>query len=175
MGLDVRLVMTMSEHFLCHSGMTFIADNTYPIENSASYSKIKYERVKSVEFIRGKGNELLFVEAKKSFPTPNNAENKKRFRKKINDICEKFIHSLHLYSAIKVGVVTETLPDTFKPASSVYLQFVLVIKDFEHESCEDIQTALTYQLYESIPISTIWKPAIYVINDAQAKKFNLIT
>ena len=89
----------------CQSGMDFIANNSFHIEKADVYKNIG-EGVRSVEFIRAKNDMLLFVEAKLSFPNPNNpdTDNKAKFQKEIDEICEKFIHSLNLFSSIEVGV-----------------------------------------------------------------------
>ena len=98
------------------SGMDFIADNAFHIEESEVYSKIG-EGIKSVEFIRAVDDKLVFVEAKTTFPNPDNpsVENYKRFQAEISDVCDKFIHSLNLYSSIKAGVNEEVFDDDFVP------------------------------------------------------------
>jgi hypothetical protein len=69
------------------SGMHFIADNSFHIERSPLYTQIIND-VKTVEFIRIKDNNLLFVEAKTTFPKPAMPSNgsKNRFESEISDI-----------------------------------------------------------------------------------------
>jgi hypothetical protein len=57
----------------------------------------------------------MFVEAKTSLANPNNPDlkNREKFEKEISEICEKFIHSLNLYSTIKVGVGEQELTSAF--------------------------------------------------------------
>ena len=74
------------------SGMDFIADNAFEIENSKIYKELG-EGIKSVEFVRGIDDMLLFVEAKTTFPNPNNPseDEPNRFLDEIENICDKFI------------------------------------------------------------------------------------
>ena len=157
---------------ITESGMDFIADNTFHIEKSELYSGIG-EGVRSVEFIRVIDDRLLFVEAKTSFPNPNNpsSENLEKFQTAIEDICEKFIHSLSLFSSVKVGVTESSFPNEFVMPEKVSLNFVFVIKSHELEWCRLVEK----KLYTTFPsyMKKIWKPNIYVINQENAKKLNL--
>ena len=157
---------------ITESGMDFIADNAFPIEKSALYKKTG-EGVKSVEFVRAIDDRLVFVEARSSFANPNNpsAENLAKYQKEVDDICNKFIHSLSLFSSVKVGVAEDALPDDFVLPPSVSLSFILVIKHHEQKWCNRIKTALL----DVMPtyIKAIWKPTIFVINHETAIKYNL--
>jgi hypothetical protein len=157
---------------ITESGMDFIADNTFHIEKSDIYTKLK-DSIKTVEFIRAKENKLLFMEAKSSFPNPNNPESSAKFQSEIEDICNKFIHSLNLYASIAIGVNIQPLPD-FQPAIKVSLNFVLVFNNFEQKWCAPVEKALTNQLLKSECIAKIWKPTVLVINHKTAKEQNLI-
>jgi hypothetical protein len=168
---------------ICESGMKFIADNAFHIEKSPTYTLLG-NNVKSVEFVRAKENKLLFVEAKSSFPNPStpkpnptkrNKTGEELFREEISDICDKFTHSLNLYSAIAVGVAEYDFPAEFKSADKVSLAFILVIKGFEKTWCDEIQKALTIQVRDSVCMSKIWKPEIAVMNDKTAAARKLIT
>jgi hypothetical protein len=83
-GLEMAKIIT-------ESGMNFIANNAFHIEKSNIYTKLK-DSIKTVEFIRAKGDNLLFVEAKSSFPNPNNPESYTKFQSEIDDICDKFVY-----------------------------------------------------------------------------------
>jgi hypothetical protein len=157
---------------ITESGMDFIADNTFHIEKSDIYTKLK-NGIKTVEFIRAKENKLLFVEAKSSFPNPNNPTSITKFQSEIEDICNKFIHSLNLYASIVIGVNMQLLPD-FQSAIKVSLNFVLIFNNFEHKWCIPVEKALTNQLRKSECIAKIWKPTVLVINHETATKQNLI-
>lgn len=164
-----------------HSNMNFIDKDAFHIEESQIYTQIG-KGIKSVEFIRSMGNKLLFIEAKSSFPNPNNTTpniekgNKtgiELFREEIDDICEKFIHSLNLYSAIDVGVVKEGFPPEYRPSDKVYLVFILVINSFKKDWCGRVERELINKLRESICILKIWKPEVHVINHETAIQRNL--
>ena len=158
---------------ITESGMNFIADNVFHIEISDIYTKLK-DRIKTVEFIRAQENKLLFVEAKSSFPNPNNSESPAKFQSEIDDICDKFVHSLNLYASIAIGV-NEPFPPDFKPAIKVSLNFLLIFNNFEQKWCVPIKKALTNQLRKSECIAKIWKPTVFVMNRETATKQNLIT
>lgn len=161
---------------ITESGMEFIADNVFHIEKSPAYARLGGD-VKSVEFVRAKDNKLLFIEAKSSFPNPNNpAPNPDKedktgdelFQEEISDICDKFTHSLNLYSAVDVGVTEDGFPPDYKPSDKVSLMFILVINGFDRSWCDEIEKALTNRMRDSICISKIWKPEVFVINDEAA-------
>jgi hypothetical protein len=158
---------------ITESGMDFVADNTFHIEKSSLYIQIG-SGVRSVEFVRAKGDKLLFVEAKSSFANPNNpdANNYAKFQSAVEEICEKFLHSLNMYASVKVGTAKVPFPDCFQPPATVKLTFVLVVKEHEHEWC----TQISESLQEALPIylKKIWRPAVYVINQETAKKWHLI-
>ena len=158
---------------ITESGMNFIAENTFHIEKSDIYTKLK-DSIKTVEFIRAKENKLLFVEAKSSFPNPNNPESSVKFQSEIDDIYDKYIHSLNLYASIEIGVNEQLPPNFIKPAINVSLQFVLIFNDFEQKWCIPIEKALTNQLLKSECIAKIWKPTVLVINHETATEQNLI-
>jgi len=155
---------------ITESGMDFISTNTYHIEQSRLYASLG-EDVRSVEFIRAKDDALLFVEAKTTFSNPENSE--ENFQTQINDICDKFIHSLNLYSSIKVGVNEETFDIGFAPPEKISLIFVLVIKTHEKRWCRPIQQKLVSTLLSYL--KRIWKPEIYVLNHEAATNKKLTT
>jgi hypothetical protein len=166
---------------ICESGMLFVADNAFHIEKSPQYKKLSHS-VKTVEFIRTRGKQLLFVEAKSSFPNPHNQmPNKTKgnktvqnlFRKEIADICEKFTHSLNLYSAVDIGVTKDRFPSDYIPADKVRLIFILVIKEFEMAWCDVIERALKLHFNESVCMTQIWKPKVMVINNENAVRRNI--
>lgn len=157
---------------ITESGMSFIAENVFHIEKSNVYAKLK-DSIKTVEFISAKDDKLLFMEAKSSFPNPNNAESSAKFQSAINDICDKFIHSLNLYASIAIGVNGQ-LPHDFKPAIKVSLNFILIFNNFEQKWCIPIKKALTNQLRNSECIAKIWKPTVFVMNYEMASKRNFI-
>ena len=151
-----------------HSGMNFIAENTFHVESTKAYASVKGEGIHTVEFVRIKKDALVFVEAKTSFPNPNNPElgSNENFQKAVDEICEKFIHSLHLFSSIEVGVTQESYPIDFIKPQKILLVFLLVIKNHQHQWCTPIRQTIE----ENLPryLKTIWNPTIYVINQETA-------
>ena len=151
------------------SNMRFISDNTYHIEQSKLYQGLE-GNVKTVEFIRVKGDKLLLVEAKTTFPNPANSE--ESFSTQIDEICDKFIHSLQLYSSVKVGVNDEVFEEGFVPPEKISLIFILVIKSCESKWCRRVKNTIKNNLPKYI--NRIWKPVIYVINHEIAVKRELV-
>ena len=153
------------------------------IEESSIYSECRREGIKSVEFVRSKGKKLLFIEAKQSFPNPNNpTPNPDRgnktgselFQEDIIDICDRFTHSLNLYSAVSIGITEDGFPPEYILSDKVSIEFLLVINGFAGAWCNEIQKALVNRIRELIYISKIWKPEVYVINRETAVKRNLV-
>ena len=159
--------------FISEPGMDFIAENTFHIEQSNLYKKIG-KKIHTVEFVRVKDGNILFVEAKSSFPNPKkeNSENSDEFILEIGEICEKFKHSLNLFSSVKVGVAEETAINNLPVVENALLAFVLVINGHKFEWLKPIENSLV----ETLPsyLKTIWKPKVFVINEIIAKSRGLI-
>lgn len=157
---------------ITESEMDFIPDKAFRIEKSTLYTNLG-EGIKSVEFIRIKEDNLLFVEARTSFPDPNNpdAGNLTKFHSQIEDICEKFLHSLNLFSSVKVRVAENTLPEDFILPERISLVFILVLKSHDLRGCRRIKAKIN----SSLPpyLKEIWKPKVYVINHQTAINRNL--
>ena len=158
---------------ITESGMCFFADNAFYIEKSPLYTRLN-GGIKSVEFVRVLDKKLMFVEAKTAFANPHNPDkdNYAKFRSSVDEICEKFIHTLNMYASVEVGVSKESYPDSFIPPTKVSLVFVLVVKNHEHEWC----TPICEKLIEALPtyLKKIWRPDVRVINHETAKQWNLI-
>jgi len=146
------------DDFIRESEMNFINRNAFYIEKSTLY--LGMNNIRSVEFIRVKDDSLMLIEAKKSFPNPDTSG--EEFESEINEICEKFIHSLNLYSSVKVGVYNEIFNDDFVPPEKVTIEFVLVIKSHKMIWCKKVRNALIVAL--PTYLKKIWKPEVYVIN-----------
>jgi hypothetical protein len=155
------------------SDMSFLSENTFQIEKSEVYSSMK-EEIKTVEFIRAMGGNLLFVEAKTSFPNPNNpdVDNVERFNSEIDAICDKFKHSLNLFSAVEVGVLHDAAAVEMVLPENVSLTFLLVIKNHEEVWCKPIEAKLIGRLPGYL--KKIWKPTVQVINHQTAIERNLV-
>jgi len=161
-------------HKIIHeSEMDFIADNSFHIEASDVYKNIG-EGVRTVEFIRIKNDVLHFVEAKPSFPNPNNPnkDNETKFQSAIDKICEKFIHSLNLFLSVEIGIAEEHYPDDFFRPTKPSLVFLLVIKNHMDEWCRPVKQKLDAELPHYI--KKIWNPRVYVINERIASEQGFI-
>jgi hypothetical protein len=158
------------DRFPHYSGMDFIPDNAYVIEDSPERLN-NVELVRTVEFVRYRNNSLIFIEAKTTFANPVNSPIP--YKTEITRVCEKFVHSLSLLSSIKVGVTEEVLPTAFDYSNTVSLTFVLVIKNHKFKWCKPIKHALVRQLPDHI--KKIWKPNIFVINFETARNQNLVS
>jgi hypothetical protein len=159
--------------YIEESGMRFIAENAFHIEKSYPYTKLKGSCVKSVEFIRIENRNLLLVEAKTTIANPNNpdVDNRKKFDLEIGEICDKFVHSLNLFSTIRIGVVNEKLPTAFTTDDQLSLVLILVVRNYEVKWCKPVQQ----KIHEILPkyFTKIWKPEVRVINYATAIKYGI--
>ena len=157
---------------ITESEMDFISNNAFRIEKSALYTSLG-KGIKSVEFIRVKEDNLLFIEARTSFPDPNNPTpgNVTSFHSQIDDVCEKFVHSLNLFSSVIIRVAENSLPESFALPEKTSLVFTLVLKNHDLKGCRRIKA----QVYTSLPsyLKEIWKPTVYVINHQTAINRNL--
>ena len=153
------------------SFISFIFDNAFYIEKSQLYLRVCNSGIRTVEFIRLKDNKLFFVEAKSTFADPKNSSEK--FRIEVKEICEKFTHSLNLFSSVKAGVTKFCFPCDFILPEEVSLVFLLVIKNHERDWCEEKRDALIAALPSYL--KKIWKPKVNVINEKDAVKFGIAT
>ena len=155
------------------SDMNFISENTFRIEKSEVYSSLE-DGIKTVEFVRTMGGNLLFVEAKITFPNPKNpdADNVERFNSEIDAICDKFKHSLNLFSAVEIGVLHDAAAVEMVLPDNVSLTFLLVIKNHEEVWCKPVEVKLIAGLPDYL--KKIWKPTVQVINHQTAIERNLV-
>jgi hypothetical protein len=152
-----------TDKFPHYSGMKFIPDSAYVIEKSPARLACG-DGVRSVEFIRRKDTSLLFIEAKTTIANPETSS--EPYKTEIDKICEKFIHSLNLLSAIKIGIVKDALPDSFTEHEKISLAFILVVRDHKSKWCRPIKRSIEQTL--PVYIKKIWQPSIYVINHETA-------
>jgi hypothetical protein len=148
--------------------MDFIPDNAIPLEGSQAYLSIG-SGIRSTEFVRRKDDTLLFVEAKTTFPNPSNSP--EQYNTQITEICEKFIHSLNLFSAVKVNVLEDVSLSAFDNSGKLYLTFILVVRNHEDKWCDEIRS----ELKQTLPayLKKIWKPEVFVVNHNTARKYRL--
>ena len=150
-------------------------DAVFRIEKSPQYTKsLMPNGVKSCEFILSRGNDICFVEAKKSCPnqiTANTPEEKKRkYKEYIDEITDKMRHSLALYASILLrrydtaGIPAKLL---HQDLSNKNIKLILVVKNAEDAWLVPLQDALSRSIRQE---SRIWKCAqFFVINEARAR------
>jgi hypothetical protein len=153
-------------------------EHCFYIETSKIYQSIKHNGVKSAEFLLFKQNKtpsILIVEAKLSSPQPTTQP---RFDDYINDIRDKFSHSLVLFITIFLkrhddSELSNHLQNI--ELSTVNFILVLVIKNHKTEWLPQLRD----QLKEALrPIAVIWNLKgtwIQVLNEDLAKEIGLIT
>ena len=163
--------MMAEDKFPRFSNMDFIPDDAYPIEDSGAYINIKAMGIRSVEFVRIINDRLLFIEARSSVAHPDNSP--EPYRVQINEIYEKFVHSLNLMASIKIGIIKESLPASFNSERKLSLEFVLVVRDHKPEWCRRVRLAL-YQLLPEYLVK-IWRPEVMVVNYEKAKEYDLVS
>ncbi len=164
---------------IIESGMRFDATDAWRIEKSELYNVLNKgdKGLKTVEFIRAKSGNYVFVEAKSSFPNLYNPESKKAIDENISDILNKFIHSLSILSsiALRVNSLNQTdIPETFHKLTQPSVQLVLVInfpekiENAHHTKsiCEEIRTVFNSRF--SKELMHIWRAKVWVLNKHQA-------
>ncbi|MDR1379588.1 MAG: hypothetical protein LBJ36_11155 [Synergistaceae bacterium] len=146
-----------------YSGMSFLPHETdYVIEESPAYTNIG-GHVKTVEFVRNIDTKLWFFEAK------FNKDFVGKFNERKREVYEKFLHSLSLYCAVRLGVMIDKLPNSPELKGIV---FALIINDCGPGDCRKIQEVLKTMLN---PYLKIWKAEISVFNNNAAKQNHLIS
>jgi hypothetical protein len=145
----------------------------FHIEKSSIYKSFE-DKTRVVEFILyNKNNAILFVEAKSSSPKPGNQV---EFDPYINEIYEKFSHSVDLFFSMVIKRTADyknEMPAYFKSAdySSVEIKLVLVINGHETGWLSPITTALHNKLKRKIKI---WRLQLIVLNHELAGKYGLL-
>lgn len=163
------------------SGMRF---GPYPegfcfhIEKSVAFKNLGKESPKSAEFlllwpIRESPAIVLIVEAKSSAP--------REFTSYISDIREKFVNSLMMVVAVRLGRHGESawneLPERFKTMDlkNVGYCFLLVINGLKDEWLPPLNDALAKALRGIIKTFALPQNSVRVVNDAWAREKRLIS
>lgn len=150
-------------------------ERVFCIEKSRIYKSVG-KNVRTVEFILHRDKQgVMLIEAKTSAPNPNGTNNED-YKKFIQEITEKFTHTLQLYFA----VLTKRQPDSqqeFHPHfqqinhEGIPVKLVLVIKNHE----KGWETGIRNDLQKRLRILIkIWKLKVVVMNEDDAKKYGLI-
>jgi len=165
----------MMEAFV-ESGMTFgpFEDaSCFRIEKSKLFDRCK--GIRSVEFIyRPKKNKLFFIEAKASSPVQRTG-NEEQYHRFVDEIMEKFSHSLELYLA---GILErksghEEMADALKKADyqKMKFYFVLIINGHEAPWLLPLQDEFNRKMGY---LKKIWDGEVLVMNEESAREYRLI-
>ena len=157
------------------SGMTFCYPDTdlFRIEESPTYESLG-RKVKICEAIVAKSGKVILIEAKSSFSKPGNKED---FRKNIEDIYEKFLYSLLLYTGIlidrpytKKTTISHKLSISAIKGSEIHCR--LIIKGFKPEWLSPVNEAIQLRCHLLRRVFSI--DSVLVIDDSRARKKGLI-
>lgn len=156
--------------------------NLFYIEDSHIYKKLG-PGIKTVEFILKKDkNKIVFLEAKKSCPNPDNRYESKdkneKFEEYYSSITEKFISSFQIYLSVILKRKQDDnleVGDELKIANKlkdVKLKFILVIKN----ACDVAWLAGPKEELNNrlITIKKIWGIDLVVLNEDLARKHKFI-
>lgn len=170
-------MVTISE-----SGMDFgpfADDHCFEIEKCPTYKRIE-SGVKIAEFVwlRDDFNppKIWIIEAKSSTPQPKPPE---RFQEFINEIRDKLINALSLmFSAClnRSGSAYNDIPDPFRhlTLSTLDARLILVINGHKKEWLAPLTDALSKALRATVSTWGLTTPAVMVLNDELARRYNLI-
>jgi hypothetical protein len=147
-----------------YSQMPLIIDNSYLIEDSNIYSRVKSGGIKSVEFIRRRKNKLLFIEAKDTFSEDKPTKRDFDFDTESLNVVKKFLHSLNLFSAISLKVESDDISAVVNDGGEpTLIQLILIIQKTDLRECEKIGTKLTEIIKQDPIAKKIWRPVIKVM------------
>ena len=154
----------------------FEDDKVFHIEKSDLYRRMNkgsVSGVKSAEFVCSiEKNRIFLVEAKPSSP---HIDNNEKLYPWIDDIANKFIHSLSLYSAVCLGMHGDKKNEIPKGLlkmhnSFITLNCILVIKGHKEEWCLKIQDLLRDRMKLH---RKIWNFEVIAINEHRVVKLHL--
>jgi len=155
---------------------------SFHIENSTLYQRLKAEGVKTVEFVSIKGEEFYFIEAKSSFPDTTNLKSKEKIKENCQQLYNKLHHSLDLIIAQKMGIKKHEDDESIKTFSESFLNYKIIFlvvmgqsqktgEWFEKEWCENVRVALEEKLK---PLRSIWDINVVVIHNEKAREKGFI-
>lgn len=145
----------------------------FNIEKSTVYKSLG-SNVRVIEFIlRHKNDEILMIEAKSSSPKPGNNNN---FDKFIEEIGDKFAHSIDLFFSLIIGRLGDQetdMPEYFRTAdySVAKITMLLVINWHEISRLSPISEALRRKLKRQMKT---WRLNLSVMNHELAGKYGLL-
>lgn len=148
----------------------FKKENIFHIEKSGVYQQVG-KNVKICEFIVKLKGKILFIEAKTTFSNPQ----KGTFDKDIQDIYQKILNSLLLYSGILLGrpyKSLEKLPENLNSMKDKKIGLILIIKNHKKEWLISIDEKLNLLFYSIKKVFLI--DFFKVLNEEIAEKYGLI-
>ena len=153
-----------------HMTFSFPDDDVYRIEKSALLSKV---HLKATECVAWKNGKVVFVEAKSSSPRKQNAD---RFEEYINDIADKFVHSLTFYNAVRLRHPHEPLPLNIRKVDlqKAHYSFILVIHGHQMAWLPPLMDALKGKMRDVLRLWSISDADVKVVNDETALASHLI-
>ncbi len=116
---------------------------------------------------------MVFVEAKSSSPRQQNAE---KFEEYVEDIADKFVHSLTFYNAVRLRHSEEELPHNIGKVDlhRAHYSFVLVIHGHPISWLPPLMDALKNKMRNALRLWHINDSDVKVINDETALASHLI-
>lgn len=153
-------------------------EQVFQIEKSEQYTKkLRQQNVRCCEFILLRSNKLYFIEAKASYPNPQNAkssdEKKAQYLKDIQEITEKMRHSLNLYANILLNRYSqEGVSDVMKNVENLEIRLILIIKNAKETWLAPLQDVFRKELKVEM---RIWKITdFFILNEEMARKKHFI-
>ena len=171
----------MKDYETIESGMTFgpyDKNDVFRIEKSELYQKVFIHDLRTLEFVIWHNENLVFLEAKASTPDYRNTnesdEKKKKYKKFINSIAEKFEDSIDLYFSLITGrqIDSDFSEKLLKlDYSKINIVLVVVIKNAYGESLIHYKDKLNTMLKVKMKVWNI-KNILFIDEEkAQEKGF----
>lgn len=171
----------MKDYETIESGMTFgpyDKNDVFRIEKSELYQKVFIHDLRTLEFVIWHNENLVFLEAKASTPDYRNTnesdEKKKKYKKFINSIAEKFEDSIDLYFSLITGrqIDSDFSEKLLKlDYSKINIVLVVVIKNAYGESLIHYKDKLNTMLRVKMKVWNI-KNILFIDEEkAQEKGF----
>lgn len=143
---------------------SFPDEDVYRIEKSPLLAEVQLKATECAVF---RQNVILFIEAKSSSPKPQPEGN---FDKFIDEITDKFTHSLTFFNAAILRHEGENMPVHVKNVdlSEVHFSFILVIYGHKIEWLPPLMDALKSKLRHTLKLWNIPDVAVKVMNERMA-------
>lgn len=135
-------------------------EQVFQIEKSEQYTKkLRQQSVRCCEFILLRSKKLCFIEAKTSYPDPQNAktsaEKKEQYLEDIQEITEKMRHSLNVYASILLNRYSqEGVSEAMRNVEELEIRLILIIKNAKKTWIAPLQDVFRKELKAEM---RIWK------------------